>query len=135
MARHGFNGEFHLDNKAGALQDISEHCTDVTFSFTRDTADGSGFGDDAHEHLGGMTDATLSVSGNFDPAVSGTIFGGGSEPATRSFRFAPNSTSGQPQYSGECIITSFDPAASIGDVIKFSLSLQCTGAITVSTVP
>ena len=67
--RHGKSTVFKVDNNAGSLTDISNTLTDVSFPQSVDTAETSAFGSSAKSYIVGLTDSTLSISGNFDATV------------------------------------------------------------------
>jgi hypothetical protein len=67
--RHGKSTVFKVDNSGGSLTDISNTLTDVSFPRSVDTAETSAFGDSAKTYIVGLSDATVSVSGNYDATV------------------------------------------------------------------
>jgi hypothetical protein len=67
--RHGKSTVFKVDNAAGSLTDISNTLTDVSFPQSVDTAETSAFGSSAKSYVVGLSDGTLSVSGNYDATV------------------------------------------------------------------
>jgi len=73
--RHGKSTVFKVDNSGGTLTDISNTLTDVSFPQSVDTAETSTFGSSAKSYVVGLTDATISVSGNFDATVDAHLAG------------------------------------------------------------
>lgn len=136
---HGKNAYIQLDDSAGVLQNISGIANEVSYSLSLETAETSVFGTSAKTYIMGQNDATISVSGLFDSTTVGIIEGAmgvliGGTVASLSFVFGPEgSASTKKKYSGECIITSFEVGASVGDVVSLSLELQRTGATTIGT--
>lgn len=129
---HGSDADFRLDNSAGSLTDISAYTTDVSLARAADTAEVSTFGDNAKEYIAGLTDATFTASGIFDPTVDVVL--DAAVGVQRSFQYGPQGTTGgNIKYTGECICTSYDPPATMGDAVKWSASFQVTGAITRGT--
>ena len=129
---HGKSTNFSLDDTGGTSRDISDTLTSVDFPETIDTAESTAFGSTSKSYLVGLRDATISVSGIWDATVDGYIIG--TEPATRTFIFGPaGSTSGYVKYTGECILTNYSVSNPVGDVVTYSLDLQCTGGVTRTT--
>jgi hypothetical protein len=129
--RHGKSTVFKVDNSGGSLTDISNTLTDVSFPRSVDTAETSAFGDDAKTYIVGLSDATVSVSGNYDATVDAHLAGVLGQAATLSFEYGPEgSTSTFVKYTGECILTSYEKSGAIGDVVTYSAEFQVTGAVT-----
>jgi hypothetical protein len=132
--RHGKSTVFKVDNSGGSLTDISNTLTDVSFPRSVDTAETSAFGDDAKTYIVGLSDATVSVSGNYDATVDAHLAGVLGQAATLSFEYGPEgSTSTFVKYTGECILTSYEKSGAIGDVVTYSAEFQVTGAVTRGT--
>lgn len=132
--RHGKNTAFKLDNAAGTLTDISNTLTDVGFPQTIETAETTSFGSSAKTYIVGLTDATVSLSGNFDATVDAHLAGIAGQAATVSFEYYPEgTTTGNVKYSGEAILTSYEKSGAVGDVVQYSAELQVTGAVTRAT--
>ena len=129
---HGKSTDFELDDTGGTSRSLSNVLTSVDFPETIDTAETTAFGATSKSYIVGLRDATISVSGLWDATVDGYIIG--TEPATRSFIFGPaGSTSSNVKYTGECILTNYSVSSPVGDVVTFSLDLQCTGGVTRTT--
>jgi len=129
---HGKSTHFELDDTGGTSRDISDTLTSVDFPETIDTAETTAFGATSKSYIVGLRDATISVSGIWDATVDGYIIG--TEPATRTFIFGPaGSTGGLVKYTGECILTNYAVSNPVGDVVTYSLDLQCTGGVTRTT--
>jgi hypothetical protein len=132
--RHGKSTVFKVDNAAGQLTNISDTLTDVSFPRSVDTAETSAFGDSAKTYIVGLSDATVSVSGNFDATVDAHLSAVLGQAATLSFEYGPEgSTSPQVKYTGECILTSYEKSGAIGDVVTYSAEFQVTGAVSRGT--
>jgi hypothetical protein len=132
--RHGKSTVFKVDNSGGTLTDISNTLTDVSFPQSVDTAETSTFGSSAKSYVVGLTDSTLSISGNFDATVDAHLAGVLGQAASLSFEYGPEgSTSPNVKYTGECILTSYEKSGAIGDVVSYSAEFQVTGAITRGT--
>ena len=129
---HGKSTNFSLDDTGGTSRDISDVLVSVDFPEIVETAETTAFGSTSKSYIVGLRDATISVSGIWDSTVDGYIIG--TEPATRTFIFGPaGSTSGYVKYTGECILTNYSVSSPVGDVVTFSLDLQCTGGVTRTT--
>ena len=129
---HGKATNFSLDDTGGTSRDISDTLTSVDFPETIDTAETTAFGATSKSYIVGLRDATISVSGLWDATIDGYIIG--TEPATRTFIFGPaGSTSGYVKYTGECILTNYAVSNPVGDVVTYSLDLQCTAGVTRTT--
>ena len=129
---HGKATTFSLDDTGGTSRDISDVLVSVDFPEIVETAETTAFGSTSKSYIVGLRDATISVSGIWDATVDGYIIG--TEPATRTFIFGPaGSTSGYVKYTGECILTNYSVSSPGGDVVTFSLDLQCTGGVTRTT--
>ena len=134
---HGKKSVFKIDDVAGSLTDISSFCEEVSLSRDIETAETTTFGNDAKTYITGLTDATISVSGKFDagsasavdPVLSGVL--GSASTVSWVYRANSASTSStNPEYQGEGIVTSYEITGSVGDAVTFSAEVQCTGAIT-----
>jgi len=129
---HGKSTNFSLDDTGGTSRDLSDSLTSVDFPETIDTAETTAFGATSKSYIVGLRDATISVSGLWDATVDGYIIG--TEPATRTFIFGPaGSTSGYVKYTGEAILTNYAVSNPVGDVVTYSIDLQCTGGVTRTT--
>jgi hypothetical protein len=132
--RHGKSTVFKVDNSGGSLTDISNTLTDVGFPQTVDTAETSTFGSAAKSYVVGLTDSSLSISGNFDATVDAHLAGILGQSASVSFEYGPEgSTAGFVKYTGEALLTSYEKSGAIGDVVSYSAEFQVTGAITRGT--
>ena len=132
--RHGKSTVFKVDNNAGSLTDISNTLTDVSFPQSVDTAETSAFGSSAKSYIVGLTDSTLSISGNFDATVDAHLAAIVGKADSVSFEYGPEgSTAGFVKYTGEALLTSYEKSGAIGDVVTYSAEFQVTGAITRGT--
>ena len=131
---HGKSAAFKLDNAAGSLVDYSAYLEEVSMPRSIETAETTTFGSNAKSYITGLSDATISISGKFDVAADATLAAVLGQAATLSFEYGPaGSASGAVKYSGECIMTSYEIGATVGDAVTASVELQVTGAITRGT--
>lgn len=132
--RHGKNAVFKIDNSAGSLQDISAYCSEVSLPRSIETGETTTFGKSAKTYIVGLTDATISVSGNFDSAVDTILAGILGQDATVTFEYGPEgNTGGYVKYTGECIMTSYETSSPVADVVTFSAEFQVSDTITRTT--
>jgi len=128
---HGKSTVFKIDDSGGTLRDISDTLTDVSFPRSVDTAETSSFGDSAKTYIVGLSDATISVSGNFDATVDGYLSGVIGLATPLEFEYGPEgSTAPDVKYTGTCFLTSYEKSGAIGDVVTYSAEFQVTGAVT-----
>lgn len=129
---HGKSADFRIDNSSGSLTDISAYCDSVDFPMTADTAEVTTFGDTSKDYIAGLKDATISISGSWDAtadAVLAAIVG-----LSGSFQYGPaGTTASNIKYTGECICTSYNVSAPVGDKVSFSAEFQVTGNVTRGT--
>ncbi|NBR70489.1 MAG: hypothetical protein EBT75_00070 [Proteobacteria bacterium] len=133
---HGKSAVFKLDDSGGTLRDLSSYLDDLGFPRDIETAETTTFGvaGSAKTYIVGLSDATISISGKFDATADGYLAGVVGQSATLSFEYGPaGSTGGLVKYSGECIMTSYEVSASVGDVVTASADFQVTGQITRGT--
>ena len=133
---HGKNAIFKVDNAAGTLTDISAYLTDVSLPRSIETAETTTFGvtGGAKTYVTGLNDSTITTSGKFDPTVDAHLVGILGQEATVSFEYGPTGSAvGKIKFTGEAIVTKYDLASPVGDVVTFSMDLQVTGAVTRGT--
>lgn len=131
--RHGKNTSFKVDNSGGSLTDISAYLTEVGFPQTIETAETTTYGKSAKTYIVGLSDSTISISGNFDSTVDAHLAGiKGVE--TVSFEYGPEgSAAGRVKYTGEAILTSYETSSPVGDVVTFSAEFQVSDVVTRGT--
>lgn len=133
---HGKAAVFKLDDSGGTLRDLSSYLNDVSMPRDIETAETTTFGvsGSAKTYITGLTDATISISGLFDATADGYLAGVVGQAATLSFEYGPTgSTVSMIKYTGECILTSYEVSASVGDSVQASADLQVTAAVTRTT--
>lgn len=138
---HGKGAAFSLDDSSGSLTDISTYLDEVGFPQTIETGETTTFQSTggAKTYVVGLRDATVSLSGKFDPTVDALIQGdidnlSAGSISSVSFEYGPaGSASGAIKYTGEALVTNYEVSAPVGDVVTFSCDLQVTGAVTRGT--
>lgn len=137
MFGHGKNSVFKIDNAAGSLTDISAYLTDVDMPQSIKTAETTTFGAAAETFIAGIKGGTISITGQFDPAVDAIlagILGGITGGGTASFEYDPvGVVTPNPKYTGECLETAYNTKGAIGGAVTFTASFQISGAITRGT--
>lgn len=137
--KHGKDAHFALDGTAGTLVVISDTLNEITMPREIETAETTAFGNDDKTYITGLADATVSLSGMFDATVDAQINGDianlkSGSVATLSFEYGPaGSAGGNPKFTGEALITSYEIGSPVGDVVTYSLELQVTGGVTAGT--
>lgn len=136
-AVHGKNAVTQLDNGAGTLANITSYLSKASLERMRETAETTVFGLNDKTYTAGLKDATFSGEGNFDPPLDLILSDDiGDNTNTKTLQYDPQgSTSGLPRYSVECWVTKYSIDTDIGEKGAISFELQCTGAVTRSTVP
>lgn len=123
-------------NDGSSLRDLSPYLTSVSFPKSIDTAEVSTLADTAKEYIIGLSDATISADGIYDPTLDGWL---ASIAATTSvtglaFEYHPQGTgSGNVKYSGNCYLTSYEIGTPVDGAASVTLEFQVTGAVTKGT--
>jgi hypothetical protein len=129
--RHGKTASFKVDNAAGSLTDISDTLNSVSFPREAETLETTSFGSSDRTYVVGFKNQTISVEGSFDATVDTHLAAVLGQDATLSFEYGPEGTTSTfTKYTGECIMTSYETSAGIGDIVSFSAEFQITGAVT-----
>lgn len=114
---------------------VSGQMNSVDYGGSVGTADVTCFGDGAETYLPGLEAGTISVSGFYDTATAATLLALASLPSTTStYEYGPsgNSTGGV-KIAGSCVVTSMQVTGSTTNAVAMSISMQKSGAVTVST--
>lgn len=129
--KHGKNAQFEL-----AGTNLSTTLNEISLPREIETAETTAFGTQDKTYIVGLSDATVSLSGMFDATTNTAInaiitnLKSGSV-ASASFTYGPSgSAASSPKFTGEAVVTSYEISSPVGDVITYSLELQCTGAVT-----
>lgn len=133
--RHGKSAVFKIGTSGtpGTATDISNTVTEVSFPREIETAETTAFGSSAKTYIVGLSDATLSISGSFDATVDAQLAGLVGVDGV-AFEYGPEgSATGRIKYTGSCVLTSYETAASVGDLVTFSAEFQVSGAVTRGT--
>jgi predicted secreted protein len=132
--KHGKNAQFELEGT-----NLSNTLNEISMPREIETAETTAFGTQDKTYIVGLSDATVSVSGMFDATTDSAIstiisnLKSGSI-ASASFTYGPSgSAASSPKFTGEALVTSYEISSPVGDVITYSLELQCTGAVSGTT--
>jgi hypothetical protein len=133
MTRYGNPDlKIEFDNSSDALQDMSQYVMDTPPSFDREAIlediTASGDSDEAHAKVGLNKVNTLDLGGAFDDtAATGpdVIFNAIGDTRTLKITWGGTKTS-----EVECIIKNYVRNAVRGELTKFVVTLQPTGAVT-----
>jgi Phage tail tube protein len=132
--RHGKTAVFKIDDSGGTLRDISDSLNSISFPREAEVLETTSFGSNDRTYIVGFKSQTISIEGSFDATYDGYIAGVLGQDATISFEYGPEgSTATRVKYTGECILTSYESSAGVGDVVNVSASYQITGAVTRGT--
>jgi len=137
--KHGKNAYFSLDGTAASLVNISDALNEISMPRAVETAETTAFGANDKTYITGLGDATVSLSGMLDATVDTMIAGDianlkSGSVSSLSFEYGPaGSASGNPKFTGEALITSYEVSSPVGDVVTFSLELQVSGAVTATS--
>jgi predicted secreted protein len=132
--KHGKNAQFEL-----AGTNLSNTLNEISLPREIETAETTAFGNQDKTYITGLSDATVSLSGMFDAttdAAISTIIANlkSGSIASASFTYGPSGSAGSsPKFTGQALVTSYEISSPVGDVVTYSLELQCTGAVSGST--
>lgn len=133
---HGKGTAFQLDGTAGTLQNLGQYTDSVEgLPGEVELADVTTFGNEGHKSIPGLENASVSLGGNFDPAVQ-TIVGSTTQmkAATRSLEYGPaGSGSGMPKLTAEAWIQAFTINSGVSDKTTWSMTLQVDGVVGLTT--
>ena len=135
MARYGYGAlKIEFDNASDALQDMSQYIMDTPPSFEREALieeiTAAGDSDEAHAAVGVSKVAPITMGGAYDDTVTtgpDVIFNAIGNTTTRTLKVTWGSTKTS---SVECIITNYVRTPGRGELTKFTVTLQPTGAVT-----
>lgn len=128
---HGRLGFFKL-----ATNDLSAWIDSTTFDQTADVHETTTYGKSWKTRIGGLKDASFSIGGIYDAAAGGPeailrpLVGG----AATAYEWGPEgNASGKPKYTGSVVVESYQQSVPVGDVIRWTATLQNTDTVTVGT--
>lgn len=135
MAIHGKKTFVAFDDATGTLVPLTTYLKEASADRSIDTAESTTFDSPkgAKTYVMGLNDETVSISGNFDialhthmVALMDALDSGALETVTVVVGPAGNGT-GKPRTQRECIPTSYNWSAPVGDIVTASIEFQRTG--------
>lgn len=132
---HGKATDIRLDNSGDVLTDISTLCDNVDFPEEIQASETTGFQPtgDARTYVVGLRGATISLGGKWSATLDAHL-NGVRGTGDLDFQYGPaGPTTGNPQYTGKCMLTSYQVTTPFDGPATFSAQLQITGAVTRGT--
>jgi hypothetical protein len=132
----GYLGWFALDNAAGSVTNLSSYVDDAGVPQSRAMLETSVMGTASKSFIAGLAGGdTITIKGPYDVALHshlGSLLAAqDAGTASHSFIWGPGgSVSAQAKISGECLVASYAPTATVGGRAEWTASLQVTGAVT-----
>lgn len=130
---HGKNSVFKIGDSTQTLYDLSPITDSASNPRTLGTAETTHFGSTAKEFIVGLQDSTISIQGKFDATIDQKISAAmdalvaGTIPYIP-YEFDPAGTAtGNPKYTGNFIITTYDVTSPVSGVVTIKLDGQLTG--------
>lgn len=116
--------------------DLSSFTDNVQWRGPVDTHDTTVFGDDGHTYLSGLTDGSISMSGNYDDGATNTparvlapLRGGAAVTAL----YHPEGTgTGRAQRSMSVVVSDYQEESVADDKVVWSAELQISGSVTLT---
>lgn len=131
---HGKDSALYVDDSGGTPTALTTYITDVDFPETVDVAETTTMGDSAKEYIVGLKDATVSVTGIWEPTCDSLLNGILGLAGGGTIKYSPQGTaSGKIYYSAEALLTSYQITGGVGDKVGFSAEFQITGAVSRGT--
>lgn len=138
MKYHGKDSYFSLEDSAATTLRAIVDFDSIEIDYAVGMADSTTIGLEAKTFLSGLSESTISLSGKWDDAATigadVVLSGNVGNDVSVGFEFGPaGNTTGKVKYSGECFVTKYQVSAPLEGVVKFTASLQVTGAVTRGT--
>ena len=133
---HGRNAKLLVTESAGSTRDVSGDSNSITLTWTRDNPDVTTFGQDTHQRIGGLHDATMTgayvfnttescgVPQVFDNLISGSY--------VTYIQYAPGgSITGCPLYTACMLVNSHSHTAGVNAAVAGTWAMQiASGSLT-----
>lgn len=136
-ASHGSQAYTQIDaTEGGALTDISQWVSKVSYSAKRDISEFKGQGGSAVKRLVGTVATTYTLEMAYEPSVNTmfTLAVAATSPVTRSFVHGPaGNATGLPKETSECFIASYEHEADSENPNTATAELVVDGAVTFVT--
>lgn len=129
-----FSGLLKFDDTGGTAQDISLQVTEVSPSWDMGLQSVEVLGTQSKQYAAIQDDGTISIKGYWNATIDGYVGGPSTWRTSRTLEIGPEgSTTGKVKYSCETMIKSYKPPVAASKLNEFTLELQKTGALTVTT--
>lgn len=135
---HGSVAKLYLNPTAAATptpagaDDVSQFLSEAGLEREIDSAETSALGTTAKTYVPGLTDASFSLSGMYDPDID-EILDAMHGNAAVYFEYHPQGTdtvNGKVKYTGTAILTSYSVSTSVDDMASIEAEFQVTGPVT-----
>lgn len=114
--------------------DRSTYVKSVDFQRMFDILDATPFGVTARAYVGGLMDATFSVTYFWDTTIDTHMQALMGYTTAVEFIYGPDgTTSGRPKFTGTVFAKSISAPTSVGEVKEFTVEFQSTGTLTRGT--
>lgn len=132
---HGKFAVIRIGDATQALYDLSPITNSVDRPFSLGTAETSHLGSNGKEFIVGLSDSTLSISGQFDATIDAKISATIDALSAGTIMSIPveyspagnTAASGNPKYLFNVILTSYSCTSPVGGVVTVKLDAQRTG--------
>lgn len=121
-----------LDTSGGVVTDISNDVTSIDVNLPTNLIETTGIDKSAPERIAGLQDSSVTLNGPFnDAAASGAHFVMGTGRTTaRTLTIALNgNTTGNPKFTGEYILESYDVAVGDDRAVTYTAVLQLNDGV------
>lgn len=122
---HGSVATMSLDGT-----DVSEYLSEAGLEREIDSAETSALGTTAKTYVPGLTDASFSLSGMFDPTIDAALDGWHGVASVPFIYHPAGDGNGLVEYTGNAILTSYGISTSVDDMASIEAEFQVTGPVT-----
>jgi hypothetical protein len=121
-------------------KDLSQYTKTSTLELDQDVHDTTGYGSTAHTKMGGLTDASFTMSGTYDSTAStgprAALLSLITTPAGTTITVKPEGTgSGKPLDTFTGILKKYTQTAPVDDMVTWSADFEVSGAVASTTQP
>lgn len=127
---HGKNSTLKITDVGSTLRDFSTHVSNIQLNLSGDSSDASAFSQNYKSALGGQYGGTLTFDFIYDATFAGYL---SALFKARTITPVEYSVAGDAvKYSFTALITDFNPASSVSDIVKGSVSMLLSGDYTLA---
>lgn len=132
---HGKDSVFSIDDTTGNPADITPYVDTVEgLPGSIEMADSSVLGLESHTYEPGLGTGSITVGGPWSAALDAIVGTQAQRKVSRTFAYGPaGSAGGSIKYSGECFISEYSVSSPVGDIVRWSGTLQVSGDVTRGT--